>query len=237
MKPVKLFKRYNSAKFMKKKLENSSDSLLNQSQKIHKNSHSVVDDSLVIPHEIHRQRNKSKNSEIKNLLLKTSNHSSISDFSKLKNNSPTKSDISKLMGLNTSQYKDIFIHRKSLKKQPSIVKVLGVGESSKSLLIETKNISFSLKIDPKERNMDANKDNGVKIFSLDKQYKRSTSNERKKTDSSCFSIEKRKFDNILYSNKLKYVKLNYPKYKNATQQIVFANKKDKVLFLFSKSKY
>ena len=81
-------------------------------------------------------------------------------------------------------------------------------------------------------NNNAVKEHALNIGTSDKQI--SVSTERKKSDS--VTAEKRKLDNTLHSNKMKYVKLNKPKVKNPTEKILFANKFDKALFLYSKSK-
>ena len=206
-----------------KKLNSSESLLINSTPKnITKVTRFNLEDryTYVNQHRMQKIRSYCKETDLfKNKGFKLSSNSSASDFFRFKNDSPIKNEqFNKLIAMNSINYRDLFIDKKVVKfiNPSSKIKIY----PKKNTLEETKNFSLTIKLDKKQSTF---KD-GFNVGESDKY-----------TNKKSLSIERKKLDSTLYNNKIKYVKLNYPKTLNPVEKIRFENKFDKALFIFSLS--
>jgi hypothetical protein len=206
-----------------KKLNSSESLLINSTPKnITKVTRFNLEDryTYVNQHRMQKIRSYCKETDLfKNKGFKLSSNSSASDFFRFKNDSPIKNEqFNKLIAMNSINYRDLFIDKKVVKfiNPSSKVKIY----PKKIPLEETKNFSYTIKVDKKQTYF---KD-GFNVGECDKY-----------TNKKSLSIERKKLDSTLYNNKIKYVKFNYPKILNPIQKIPFESKYDKALFIFSLS--
>lgn len=173
--------------------------------------------TYVNQHRIQKIRNNGRDLDsFKNKGYKLNNSSSVSDFLRFKNDSPIKNEqFNKLIAMNSMNYKDIFIDKKVVKFMNSSNKVKILP---KKPIEETKNFSFTIRLDKKQ----SFTKEGYNIGESDKY-----------TNKKSLSFERKKIDSTFYNNKIKYVKLNYPKINDPIGKILFQSKYHKALFIFS----